>query len=1680
MTHGHMKLLLKTSLLLACLVTGPVARAYDTARSVFMHPNLTNDLTNYPLLSAETDEEYTEVFYPVENGEIVDGQHPLIIILHGQHHVCWDPNDEQGQVFWNWPCNSADGQEPIPNFRGYAYLGEALAAQGYIVASINSGGIVISGHTDLGISQRAQLIEYYLDLWNMLSTTGGGANFPDEPFQSEFIGKVDMRTVGTIGHSRGGDAVVNHYVQYAATSPYRVKAVFAIAPTNFNSVSITGVPFATMLPYCDGDVYGLSGLEIYDASLYDSAADQAPKHTILSLGANHNFSNAVWTPECWDNQDGADQCWEGYLGTMPSYYTSTSAATKDDWGSRDYYQEDPQCGTTASPDTRLTPREQRDFTEAYVLAFFEYYLGRKQYYNGIDSGALLRGDLPYDNASYVAYHPPHYRRLDLDRFRDEDEFSLTTLENTDGDRGAVDAYFDNADDFSRCQDDCHQTGRYYPHGNLSRLGIGWSGTNGRFTMTLPEGTEDIGGYSMLQFRASVDYQNEEITSSPAAFSISLSDASESVTVSTDDQVGNNVLFVPPGGTTSKTSVLNTVRIPLSEFGGQNFLDNIDTMEIAFDLDEPGSVFLADFAFTTESENMPTDVVMVMDRSGSMKAQDFEEEGNTDTRLEIAKKGADYFIAALDPEDRNRVGVVSYNHAHENLADLVDPYPNGDSTVNPDLTAALDQYLSDGASSTTSIGGGVNAALTMLPEPDASPRRPAILLLTDGRQNTAPCLEIDGDTGHCEPGSEPTITPSDLENIPVCSLGMGRLEGQVDETILENFSSQYLDAQPNNEHLATAMASFTKCASIVNSMNIATDPNGILEEDMVAAPAYTYTSAGDTKLSFLSSWSATTDTDGDMRLLVTQPNGDLLVTTEPKDRSITKDWNIQRDRAPEEGTWRFQVMRDNTRIVNGFTSDAFVDHDAGVALIRRQLHRLCPEGCDSVLYYEDGRASSADSVYEDALAAEQETGLITDVDSYDAVTVDGFDAALDLIDSYDLLIYIRQLPGTDLEIYDSTLGSVLCSSDAKAIITDMRAPQLSMKTSPEIFHICSGALPGDMDEVNFNTVTNLDDTMLDGDLAIANQGYSLFSYSVSAVPQNYSTMSQGAAQLEAGNEIENAVSEGGIDRELGAIVTMSKDIEYYPPFECTTETCDVPPPQERTRSLQRWASEVHFTGFAPIEPVHVAAVLGEGVTLSVKSETFAPPAGIQSAVVWAEVVRPLVDLDVALQGAGCAGDVAPNGDVIFGSGVSISPDAIPSATASYWLNDDGLTGDAFADDRIWSVFAPELGQVQGTYEIRYYAEFSYLDANGEEKIMHREAVDTLYVGDEVLGGSTPCPAFEECDPDNTPPVVEVMPDMRLTACDINGQEIDLDVPGATDNCLATVPVEGEVIASDAGATGTTVVDGIITLPLGTHTIRWTADDGYQTSYVDQVVEVIPAIFAGQQLIIGNNAVVDSAANEGSYDTIIGIEADVSDIASTAAVSINDRAVINGTITSAGDIQLGNDVNLDNGILVPNASVVLPDLPTLEEVVFPPVTGPTYQNVNSGETLSLTPESYQNLSVNSLGILTLESGDYYFTSLHVQSDADVVVSDGGMVRIYVQDYMSMKSLFTDGFDNAVPPFIGYLGTNSLVIEAPFYGSVIAPNATMEMGTGNANVFTGEFMASTLRIRPGINLVCESFRY
>ena len=94
------------------------------------------------------------------------GKLPLVLLMHGQSRSC---RLDKGVDTDGWPCPA--GVPEFPSYRGYDYLGDALARDGFVVVSIAAGGINDFGGTS---RPRSALINKHLALWERFTTTGGG------------------------------------------------------------------------------------------------------------------------------------------------------------------------------------------------------------------------------------------------------------------------------------------------------------------------------------------------------------------------------------------------------------------------------------------------------------------------------------------------------------------------------------------------------------------------------------------------------------------------------------------------------------------------------------------------------------------------------------------------------------------------------------------------------------------------------------------------------------------------------------------------------------------------------------------------------------------------------------------------------------------------------------------------------------------------------------------------------------------------------------------------------------------------------------------------------------------------------------------------------------------------------------------------------------------------------------------------------------------------------------------------------------------------------------------------------------------------------------------------------------------------------------------------------------------
>lgn len=132
------------------------------------------------------------------------------------------------------------------------------------------------------------------------------------------------------------------------------------------------------------------------------------------------------------------------------------------------------------------------------------------------------------------------------------------------------------------------------------------------------------------------------------------------------------------------------------------------------------------ACATVVSSKPAEIVLVMDRSGSM--DDASGSPNFATKLDAAKAAAKAFIKAVDLK-RNRIGLVQFNDAADTVISLNDDVSQ--------LTAAVNSLSADGG---TAIDQGIVLALQELQMNRRPDTNGVVVLLSDGDSDEQDALK----------------------------------------------------------------------------------------------------------------------------------------------------------------------------------------------------------------------------------------------------------------------------------------------------------------------------------------------------------------------------------------------------------------------------------------------------------------------------------------------------------------------------------------------------------------------------------------------------------------------------------------------------------------------------------------------------------------------------------------------------------------------------------------------------------------------------------------------------------------------------------------------------------------------------------------------------------------------------
>jgi hypothetical protein len=521
------------------------------------------------------------------------GPYPVLVFLHGRHETTFQTSNPSNTAL-EWP--PSPGYESITSFQGYDYLGQQMASHGYIVISISANAINADDNSvsDRGMSARAALTQHHLDLWNTWNTAGGA------PFGTLFIGKLDLTNVGTMGHSRGGEGVVAHaLLNRSLGSPYGIKAVLPLAPVDFHRDILNGIPLMNIAPYCDGDVSDLQGVHFYDDVRYSDPSDETPKHSLLVMGANHNFYNTVWTPG--------------------SYIAGTSDDWDDNYGSGDIH-----CGTAGAESKRLTPARQQAMLVTYASAFFRYYIGNEIAFKPIlDADDIIPpvSSTLDSTETFMSYMPPPSERLDINR--ELTEASEGTNDLGGGVTGVSLLKYDIcADDAGEADCSVSSSLDKEPHSGTSsalgmpQLGTRWNAITDYYQNVIPVVNQNFSLYQNLQWRASVDF-SECTSGQDYNYTIQLIDASGAVS-SLPTQNYTNAMYYPPGTNFWELPKVcfNSIKIPITDFSGVD-LTQIQKVKFLYDQVTAGSIYITELSLsgltpiaTSISHNYPASVAAI--------------------------------------------------------------------------------------------------------------------------------------------------------------------------------------------------------------------------------------------------------------------------------------------------------------------------------------------------------------------------------------------------------------------------------------------------------------------------------------------------------------------------------------------------------------------------------------------------------------------------------------------------------------------------------------------------------------------------------------------------------------------------------------------------------------------------------------------------------------------------------------------------------------------------------------------------------------------------------------------------------------------------------------------------------------------------------------------------------------
>jgi MYXO-CTERM domain-containing protein len=231
-------------------------------------------------------------------------------------------------------------------------------------------------------------------------------------------------------------------------------------------------------------------------------------------------------------------------------------------------------------------------------------------------------------------------------------------------------------------------------------------------------------------------------------------------------------------------------------------------------------------------------------------------------------------------------------------------------------------------------------------------------------------------------------------------------------------------------------------------------------------------------------------------------------------------------------------------------------------------------------------------------------------------------------------------------------------------------------------------------------------------------------------------------------------------------------------------------------------------------------------------------------------------------------------------------------------------------------------------------------------------------------------------------------------------------------------------------------------------------------------------ASGSLVLEDRAVVNAPiSNLGPAGTSVGVDARTAAISTLSALTLRDRALVAGSVATTVPVQAAPTASITGP--VDTHAVLTPATVTTISVTFPVGDAPDV-NVEPDQSASRPPGRYGAVSVKSRASLALRGGTYYFESLGLEPQATLALDEAAApVVIYVNQGLTFRGAIASNAP-ASNLLIGVIGTGFVSIETAFQGTLIAPNASVVLGTGQTPlVHRGAFYARDIRVPPEVTV-------